>query len=82
MASKRPQLQPQNNSLKRPLISGRRKASADLFADLHESRKRLAERFGYNDARLIEYVYSLPIPSWIRVIDIPSNKKRLTSKSA
>ena len=82
MASKHPPFQPQSNSLKRPSIRGRRKASADLLADLHESRKRLAKRFGYNDARLIEYVYSLPIPSWIRVVDIPSNKKRLTSKSA
>ena len=82
MATEHRRSQPQSNSLKQPSIRGRRKTSTGLLADLHESRKRLAKRFGYNEARLIEYVYSLPIPSWIRVVDIPSNKKRLTSKSA
>jgi hypothetical protein len=48
----------------------RRKPAADPLADLHRQRDRLAARFNYDDARLIEYIDSLPLPPSTQVIKL------------
>jgi hypothetical protein len=49
---------------------------------LHAYRRSLAERFDYDDARIIAYVDSLPMPPGLQIIDIPARKKRPTHKTS
>jgi hypothetical protein len=60
---------------------GRQGKSRDLFADLHAYREELAARFNYDNLRLIEYIYSQPLPRGMRDCEIPAKKKRPASKS-
>jgi hypothetical protein len=48
---------------------------ADPLAQLHAYRRRLAAQFHYDDARLIEYVMSGPLPPGASVLYIKSPQK-------
>ncbi|MGP8245327.1 MAG: hypothetical protein ACLQVN_12515 [Bryobacteraceae bacterium] len=71
---------PTNSS--KPSSSNRPGRYKDPLAELHAYRRQLAARFNYDDARIIDYLNSQPLPRGMREIVMPPRKKKPSRKSA
>ena len=67
MATKRPPSATPTSSSTR---STKRRSSPYSLTELHALRHKIAAQFDYDATRIMAHVDSLPLPSWIRVINI------------
>lgn len=74
MATTRPRSATPTSSATRS-AKPRSKSHSDPLTELHVLRREIAAEFGYSAARIMAHADSLPIPSWIRVINIKDKTK-------